>query len=237
MTQNHAVIILASGLSQRLGHAKQLLCKDGETLIGYMIKLALATEPQAIIVVIPSDHSLIADVVAKLAAQHAIIHTAINVTPKTGMAHSLYLGIETLSHKVNCDSLTISRVLIMGVDQILLNEPHLIALLAGQQTVVASGYSSLGDGSNWQDVGEKTPIKETTSSQTLIRDIVGLPLAIDYELLTQWQAVLTGDKGLRHLIRGLAPHQISTVKNYRLSYDIDTPSQLAQARAQRWIDD
>ncbi|AMN68085.1 NTP transferase domain-containing protein [Psychrobacter sp. P11G5] len=245
MTQNHAVIVLASGLSQRLGQVKQLLNKDGEPLICYMTKLALATQPQAIIIVIPEDNLLIASAITELATQHDNVHTIMNPIPETGMAHSLYLGIKALNRldsADSCDSLLINRVLIMGVDQILLDEEHLLTLLAGTQTVVASGYSSLENWSNWQDLDEKAvidkknAIDETTATETLKKDIIGLPLSIDYELLKQWQALLTGDKGLRYLIRGLPTSQISTVDNHQLSYDIDTPEQLAHARAQRWLD-
>lgn len=227
MTQNHAIIILASGLSQRLGQAKQLLSKDGEPLIRYMTKLALATQPQAIIIVIPDDSPLIASAITELATQHSIIHTVTNPTPETGMAHSLYLGIEAL---VNLDDSLINRVLIMGIDQVLLDEEHLLTLLAGAQIVVASSYSSLGNWSNGQD------LDETTATETFKKDVVGLPLSIDYELLKRWQVSLTGDKGLRHLIRGLPVIKISSVDNHQLSYDIDTPEQLAHARAQRWLD-
>ncbi len=231
--QNHAVIILASGLSQRLGQAKQLLKKEGELLICYMTKLALVTQPEATIIVLPEGNSLIVSAITELSTQHAIIHTVTNPTPKTGMAHSLYLGVEALSRLVSvdsCDNLLINRVLIMGVDQVLLDKEHLQALLAGSQRVVASSYSSLSNLSNKQDLDEK--IATNTSN----KDIVGLPLVIDHELLNKWQALLTGDKGLRHLIRGLPANQISSVNNQQLSYDIDTPYQLAHARAQRWID-
>lgn len=228
MTENHAVIILASGLSQRLGQAKQLLKKDGKPLIRYMTKLALATQSQAIIIVIPEDNPLIASAVTELATQHAIIHTVTNPTPETGMAHSLYLGIEAL---VNLDDSLINRVLIMGIDQVLLDEEHLLTLLAGTQTVVASGYNSLENWSNGQG------LDETTDTETFKKDIVGLPLSIDYELLKQWQALLTGDKGLRHLIRGLPTSQISTVDNHQLSYDIDTPEQFLYARQQGWVNE
>lgn len=228
MTKNHAVIILASGLSQRLGQAKQLLKKDGEPLIRYMARLALATQSQAIIIVIPEDNPLIASAITELATQHAIIHTVTNPTPETGMAHSLYLGIEAL---VNLDDSLINRVLIMGIDQVLLDEEHLLTLLAGTQTVVASGYNSLENWSNGQD------LDETTDTETFKKDVVGLPLSIDYELLKQWQALLTGDKGLRHLIRGLPTSQISTVDNHQLSYDIDTPEQFLYARQQGWVNE
>ncbi len=152
MTQNHATIILASGLSQRLGQAKQLLNKDSEPLICYMTKLALATQPQAIIVVIPEDNPLIDTAIEDMIDQQDKVRRVINPTPETGMGHSLCLGIEALNHLENDGSLSITRVLIMGVDQILLDKEHLQALLAGSQRVVASSYSSLSNLSNKQDL-------------------------------------------------------------------------------------
>lgn len=221
---NHAAIILASGLSQRLGQAKQLLFKNGEPLICSMIKLALSTKLQTIIVVIPDNKPAIKSALAELALQYSIIQTVINPTPETGMANSLSLGIEVL---INLDDGLVNHVLIMGIDQVLLDKPHLIALLAGTQMVTASAYRNL---SNWQD------LDETTTTENFKKDIIGLPLAINYKLLKQWQILLSGDKGLRHLIRGLPPNQIDAVSNKQLSYDIDTPEQLVYAKQQGWLD-
>jgi len=220
-SQNHAVIILASGLSQRLGQPKQLLVKSGEPLITYMTRLATTTNPQAIVIVIPDNHRLIASTITELANQYPTVQIVVNSQADTGMAHSLSLGIETI---VAFESTSIDRVLIMGVDQILLDEPHLTALLAGEQPVVASRYHS------WQRLEKHQNLDETVS------DIFGLPLAINYKLLRQWQSKLTADKGLRHLIRGLPNEQIGKVDNDQLSYDIDTPEQLAFARKQGWLD-
>ncbi|MBE0406405.1 nucleotidyltransferase family protein [Psychrobacter sp. AOP22-C1-22] len=237
---SHAIIILASGLSRRLGQAKQLLCKNSEPLINHMLKLALSTQPQAIIVVIPHDNSVtqnkscisnrIQSAIEPIAVQYATIYTVINPTPETGMANSLSLGIETL---VNLDDRLIDRVLIMGVDQVLLDKPHLNALLAGKKIVVASSYSNNDD---WMYLDSATEDKTAVTAQAK-KDIIGLPLAINYDLLKQWQAELVGDKGLRHLIRGLPLSHISTVRNKQLSYDIDTPEHLAYAKQQGWIDE
>lgn len=223
---NHAVIVLASGLSQRLGQAKQLLFKNGEPLICSMIKLALSTKPQTIIVIIPDNKPAIKRVITELALQYSIIQTVINPTPETGMANSLSLGIKALA---NLDNSLIDRVLIMGIDQVLLDKQHLLALLGDIQTVTASAYKNLSNWSNWQD------LDQTTTTETFKKDIIGLPLAINYKLLKQWQTLLSGDKGLRHLIRGLPPSQIHAVSNKQLSYDIDTPEQLTYAKQQGWI--
>ncbi len=219
MTNSHSVIILASGLSQRLGRSKQLLSKDNQPLIHYMLKLALATEPQAVIIVIPQDNQAIANAINEWATKNSMVNIVMNPIPETGMAHSLYLAIEALNNR-DIDSF-VDRVLIMGVDQVLLDSDHLNRLLAGEHKVVASSYPHLN--------------KECMIDSAKL-NIVGLPITIDCEWLKQWQTSLTGDKGLRYLIRGLAAEQISTVINNKLSYDIDTPEQLAYAEEQGWLD-
>ena len=216
--KDHAVIILASGLSQRLGQSKQLLSKHGEPLICYMTKIALATKPLAVIVVIPQEQPAITDAINGLVRQNPIIYTVINLIPKTGMAHSLSLGIEALT---NLKVSLINRVLIMGVDQVLLDSEHLKELLAFKSTVVASRYQCLD---------------KAYSTDTGKNNIIGLPIVINVERLKQWQPALIGDKGLRHLIRALPSNQLSTVINHQLSYDIDTPKQLFYARQQHWLD-
>ena len=223
---NHAVIILASGLSLRLGQAKQLLCKDGEPLICFMTKLALSTKPQAIIIVIPDNQPSIASAMNELAFQYSMIQMVVNSTPEIGMAYSLNLAIEAVTQLT---SSLIERVLIMGVDQVLLNEQHLMGLLAGKESVVASEYGS------WQHLNNMN-LNETSAATALKQNIIGLPLTIDCDLLREWQALLVGDKGLRYLIRELKPSQISTVVNNQLSYDIDTPEQLAHAKQKGWLD-
>ncbi|HCI31197.1 MAG TPA: nucleotidyltransferase family protein [Psychrobacter sp.] len=217
--QNHAVIILASGLSQRLGQPKQLLVKNGELLIVHMIRSAVSTNAQAVIVVIPDKHPAVASVVTELAVQYPAVQAVVNPKPETGMADSLRLGIESIASLGNS---SIERVLIIGVDQVLLDQSHLMALLAGEQSVVASSYHS------WTYSDELSATEQ--------KNIIGLPLVIDTGLLRQWQTELTGDKGLRHLIRALPPSQIHTVINKQLSYDIDTPAQLAFAQKKGWLD-
>ena len=233
--QNHAVIMLASGLSQRLGQPKQLLVKNGELLIVHMIRSAVSTNAQAVIVVFPDKHPAIASVVTELAMLYPMVKAVVNPKPKTGMADSLRLGIEVIA---SLDTALIERVLIMGVDQVLLAEPHLAALLAGEQPVVASRYYSWH---SWQDLEPCRNLDEAESNKNSATSksanhIIGLPLAINYKLLRQWKAALMGDKGLRHLIRGLPADQIGTVINDSLTYDIDTPEQLAYAKQQGWLD-
>ena len=214
----HTVIILASGLSTRLGHPKQWLSKEGDPLLIYMTKQALVTQPQAIIVIIPKDNVAIEAAVNRLKVQMTTIDVVVNLAPETGMAHSLSLAIDALSKS---DALSGDRVLIMGVDQVLLDSQHLKNLLAGKSGVTASRYRY------WDN---NAMLSETHGS------LLGLPLVIDYEQLKQWQTHLEGDKGLRDLIRALPPNQIGHVDNHLLSYDIDTPEQLTYAQRHNWLD-
>lgn len=234
---SQAIILLASGLSRRLGEAKQLLYKNGVPLINHMLQLAVSTNPQVIIVVIPKNEASIASEVAKLSDTHLHIETVINQTPETGMGHSLYTAIEALTQFVNDKDFNyeaVERVLIIGVDQVLLDIEHVNELLAGKHLVAASAYEP------WQlfDMLSKNGYieRKVEVKNKMKNPIVGLPLVIDYQLLKQWQLHISGDKGLRHLIRALSPSEISTVFNKQLSYDIDTPEQLAYARQQGWVD-
>lgn len=243
LTSHHAIIVLAGGLSRRLGEPKQLLCKNGEPLMNYMVKLALSTKPQAIIIVIPNDDSVtqaqssitkrLQSALEPLATQFASIHTVINPIPETGMAQSLNLAIEALRSLVN---VSIEQVLIMAVDQVLLDKAHLMALLTGSRKVVASSYVYDDDVAG-DDDGQRID-REKDKRQTIKppKDIIGIPLVIDYKQLKCWQASLIGDKGLRSLIRELPSNDIFIVKNNQLSYDIDTPKQLIYAKQQGWLD-
>lgn len=237
--QFHAVILLASGLSQRLGQPKQLLKKQSQPLLEVMTNLALATNPSAILLVVASSQSETIQLSQTLAAQNNVVMPVINTEPEQGMAHSLSLAIDTLTAKV-AQGLYIERVLILGVDQILLEATHLQQLLAGDNRirgikqvgsynkVIASHYPKS------YEIIEKTSshLEHTDDSKS----IVGLPISIDYQLLTQWQPLLNGDKGLRYLIRGLSSEELSVVDNSKLSLDIDTPEQLQFAIKQGWLD-
>lgn len=237
--QFHAVILLASGLSQRLGQPKQLLKKQSQPLLEVMTNLALAINPIAILLVVASSQSETIQLSQTLAAQNNVVMPVINTEPEQGMAHSLSLAIDTLTAKV-AQGLHIERVLILGVDQILLEATHLQQLLASDNgirgikqvgsynKVIASHYPKS------YEITEKTlsHLEHTDDSKS----IVGLPINIDYQLLTQWQPLLNGDKGLRYLIRSLSNNELSVVDNSKLILDIDTPEQLQFAIKQGWLD-
>lgn len=220
-TSRHVVIILAAGLSTRLGTPKQLLCKHGQPLIEVMTKAALKTNPAAIIIISQNQSKNLADVLTSLSKLSNRNYIVINPAPEKGMGQSLNLGIKML--KSLPESFGINRVLILGIDQIHLNSDFLQKLLAVKKVVAASRYP--------KDCNASANLDDPRAN------IVGLPIAIDYAKLMEWQDKLSGDKGLRVLIRSLDACQIATLTNPKLCYDIDTKSQLEFAQKNGWLDD
>lgn len=240
--RRHAIILLASGLSQRLGTSKQLLTFKGQSLLQIMIMQALATQPTVLIVVTPRKNDEIKALVETVtdnqlpsALRHSPwIHNVINPSPEAGMGHSLYLAIERLRQLYGSQKYSdlqswqqLERVLIMGVDQILLRTEHLNNLLMPKTEVVVSRYFR-----SYEHL-QKSKLEDRGTD---LDKIIGIPIAVNLSQLLQWQPHLAGDTGLRYLIRNLADDKISMVDNTQLSLDIDTPQQLKFAINQGYLD-
>jgi len=207
----HCVILLAAGQSRRLGQPKQLLKIQSQPLLRHMTQLALATTPDNISVVVPKIYPEIGQSLEGLA-----VDLVPNPTPETGMALSLSLAIDAMEAKLIESATTLPpdpAVIIMGVDQVRLTSAHLQQLLTQYQAcehtlVTASQYAG----------------------------VIGLPLVVRWSQLLAWQPQLTGDKGLRKLIRALPESSYSTIDLPELAHDIDTPEQYEEARQQGWLD-
>jgi molybdenum cofactor cytidylyltransferase len=129
MNPGHAAIVLAAGGSRRLGRAKQLLTRDGETLVHRAVRLAIATGAARVVLVTGADHERIAEAVAGLK-----VEVAFNPRWESGLASSLQLAAHALR-------LHAGHVLILGCDQPALEDVHLQRLLAGAATA-ASGCAA-----------------------------------------------------------------------------------------------
>lgn len=220
---HHAVIILAAGLSTRLGTPKQLLYKQGQPLIEVMTNAALQTQPAAVIIVSQTQSNELFQILPDIQALSNRNHIVINPAPEKGMGQSLYLAINPL--KTLAENLEIEHLLILGVDQIHLDSAHLQYLLAEKKAaknkvVVASRY----------------PKEGAIIANAHHSDVIGLPIAIDYAKLIDWQEKIFGDQGLRSLLRSLDACQIATITNPKLCYDIDTKGQLELAQKNGWLD-
>lgn len=125
VSQPHAVIVLAAGGSSRLGQPKQLLTRDGETLVHRAVRLALETSPAQLLVVVGANGDVIAAAVTDLQCDVVANHDW-----QSGLAGSLRTAGEHLGTAVQ-------RVLVLVCDQPALERRHLDALLEGASAIEA----------------------------------------------------------------------------------------------------
>ena len=123
-------MVLAAGGSSRLGMPKQLLRREGETLIHRTVRLVTQTEPVRLIVVLGAGQERLATELAD------IPHTAVsNPAWRTGLAGSLRAAAPLIPGG--------HAALIVACDQPALELHHLHALLAGAEA--ASSRSAATD--------------------------------------------------------------------------------------------
>ena len=118
MNTGHDAVILAAGGSRRLGRPKQLLTRDGETLVARVARLVLATTPQRTIVVVGAHGNEVTASLADLDVQ-----VVANELWPTGMASSLRLAAREMAGRERPTLVTV-------VVQPALEARHLLALLA-----------------------------------------------------------------------------------------------------------
>jgi molybdenum cofactor cytidylyltransferase len=116
---SHVAVVLAAGASRRLGRPKQLLTRDGETLLHRAARLALASGAVRVLVVLGARHEAMR---AALAGVDVTI--AINSDWEQGLASSLQAAARSLAEFDG-------PVLVLGCDQPALEASHLQALVAG----------------------------------------------------------------------------------------------------------
>lgn len=127
----HSAVVLAAGLSTRLGQAKQLLCVNGESLLRRAARLAGETQPQVLVVVTPGGEAFDAELVG-LPARHVC-----NPSPADGMGSSLRLAAPCLGEA--------ETVLVMVCDQPRLDLAHLQALIEAAAHSPARCAATLSD--------------------------------------------------------------------------------------------
>ena len=121
----HNAVILAAGGSTRLGRPKQLLRRNGETLVHRAVLLALATQPSRALVICGGNAEDVRAAISDLS-----VEIVFNPDWQEGLASSLRLVAVALADDER-------PVLIVGCDQPALEHDHLRQLLEG-----ATGSSS-----------------------------------------------------------------------------------------------
>lgn len=88
------VVILAAGLSSRLGRPKQMLEFEGKSLLKHTVSAALASNALVVMVVIGANATLIAKEL-----DNNDVYVTENKNWQEGMASSIRCGLETLTQK------------------------------------------------------------------------------------------------------------------------------------------
>lgn len=123
MTFAHDAVVLAAGGSRRLGQPKQLLTRDGETLVHRCVRLAMAIRPRRLLLIVGGYAE---------AVRGAVRDLPVDILPnpawEEGLASSLRLAAVTLaSDRAEASS----ACLLLACDQPALEAKHLDALHAG----------------------------------------------------------------------------------------------------------
>lgn len=126
MIPAHAAIVLAAGGSTRLGRPKQLLRRDGESLVARVVRLAAETRPCRLVVMLGACHDAIA--AELLPSPYACVELHTVDDWRAGLSASLLAA----SHALQAYR---GPVLVAGIDQPALNALHLRALLDGARSV------------------------------------------------------------------------------------------------------
>ena len=113
----HAAVVLAAGGSTRLGRPKQLLTRDGETLVHRAARLAIATGATRVLVVTGAQAEDVAGAVSDLP-----VECLVNPRWNEGLAGSVRVAMDALAAH---DYAT----LLLTCDQPALQVTHLQALL------------------------------------------------------------------------------------------------------------
>jgi molybdenum cofactor cytidylyltransferase len=123
----HAAVVLAAGGSTRLGRPKQLLTRDGETLVHRAVRLAVESGADSVVVITGAGADDVATALHDLTSDEACnVHCVRNFAWPSGMASSL--AAADLLHDFD------GPILILVTDQPALDATHLQRLLAGAAT-------------------------------------------------------------------------------------------------------
>ena len=125
----HVAIVLAAGGSRRLGMPKQLLRRGGETLVHRAVRIAAATQPRRLLLVVGAHADEVREALADLR-----VEILVNNEWQEGLASSLRAAVGALGEDG-------ALALILGCDQPALEQIHLQRLLAGA-TASSSGCAA-----------------------------------------------------------------------------------------------
>ena len=135
-----AIVVLAAGMSSRLGSPKQLLTYEGKSLLQHAVNIALQTTMRPVVVVVGANSDIVKKEIEKMEVK--IVH---NEGWQEGMASSLRYGLNAVQ-KSGGD---IDGIIFMVCDQPHVSGSILESLLQEQHKsglpIVASSYEDKSD--------------------------------------------------------------------------------------------
>jgi molybdenum cofactor cytidylyltransferase len=162
-----AIVVLAAGMSRRLGSPKQLLVHQGRSLLRHAVDIALQTTMRPVVVVLGANNDLV-----KQELEGMEVEVVDNKEWQEGMASSLRCGLVAVQKM----SPEVDGIIFLVCDQPYVTKLLLNSLLQVQHEtglpIVASCYEDkLGTPVLWYKTffGELMDLKGDTGAKKLIR--------------------------------------------------------------------
>lgn len=194
--EHGSIVVLAAGMSSRLGSPKQLLVYQGESLLKHTVNVALQTSMRPVIVVVGANSDTV-----KKEIEGMELMVVENEGWEEGMASSLRCGLAAMQ-KISPDA---DGIIFMVCDQPFVSKLLLESLLQAQHEtglpIVASSYEGkLGTPALFHQslFAELMKLKGDTGARKLIRDheylvktvafpkgIIDIDTKADYDTLLQ----------------------------------------------------
>lgn len=185
------VVILAAGLSQRLGFPKQLITCQGQSLLRRTIALALTIQPIEVLVVLPKLNCAWSKAVYQQVGGWTV-RCIDNIVPERGIAHSIELAYGALQQIAMQPH---TRILFLTVDQVALT---------------ALDLKQLTDGVRSHQVRVTHYDQERTQA--------GIPVNMPFEFLRDFSGQLHQDQGFRVLWKN---HTQAWINEQGQRYEMD----------------
>jgi molybdenum cofactor cytidylyltransferase len=128
------ILVLAAGGSSRLGRPKQLLPYDGGTLVGHAVRVALASDPAELVIVIGAEADSVRTALSGMPGT-----LVFNSNWQEGIGSSIRIGITAFSAEIEC-------AVVVLADQPKISAEHLRRLsdaISENSPVAASTYAGV----------------------------------------------------------------------------------------------
>jgi len=133
---SYGIVLLAAGMSSRLGRPKQLLAYQGDYLLSHAIKATEQVKDAVTAVIIGAEAELLLNEIKNLD-----VKVVLNQQFKEGMSSSIRCGVQYIQDYDR----NIENIIMMVCDQPYVNGAHILKLIACHEAtgakIVASTYS------------------------------------------------------------------------------------------------